>query len=109
VWHVIKWGNMYYTASSVIAAIKANKNCKCEKMENIECLRHVWNFQPEIDDLNNDYHQYYRVFYGGRVTTLCFTYPISSADHRGFIRKKDSSLLQLISRNLIDESLLTQI
>ena len=103
---------LYYTASSVIAALKKNNDVSYNELESIKCPMDNCNIKPEIcaHGHQRKCHQRVKIIYKGKtVIIICFTYTILNKNHDGLINKNDSALRLLINRNILDESLLVSI
>jgi hypothetical protein len=102
-----------YSAESVVAALKANKELSCEGIDGIGCpspIPHVGcEGIPEKCDLcmNKKCKQQisvHRKFQ--KLAVLNLMYMIAPQNHDGFISKDDSTLKQLIKYKFIDVTLL---
>ena len=102
----------YYTASSVIAALKKNTNCTCEGLENVKCPKDECKILPEECPLAKKHECFQTVKVidkENRVTLLRFTFPVSSANNDGYISQKNSTLQWLLKKYLIDGSSLKEL
>jgi len=105
-----------YSAESIIAALKANEDLKCEGIDTLGCPSPIPHEGCKKDPDNCDtcknqrckqpvsIHRDYK-----KLTVLIFRFMVSANNHSGFIRKDDSALTRLIQHNFIDKSKLKSI
>jgi hypothetical protein len=99
---------MYYTASSVIAALKASTKCTCEELDNVKCPKNGCT-PPEKCALAKKQKcvQSVTIFDKNKnPSILQFRFPDkvppSAANNDGFINKDNASLKRLIYKNIIN-------
>ena len=100
-----------YSAESIVAALKANKELSFEGIDAIGCpSRHVGcgGVSDKCDIcLNQRCKQPVAVFQDlHKMSVLNFRFMVSTRNHGGFIRKDDSTLERLLNHNLIDKTML---
>jgi hypothetical protein len=104
---------MYYTASSVIAALKASTKCNCKGLENIKCPKDGCNISPGECTLAETQECIQSVIVfdkdNNNPLILQFTFPVSAADNDGFINQNNASLKRLIYKKIINSASLTSI
>jgi len=102
-----------YSAQSIVAALKANGELKCEGVDTLGCPSPIPHDGcmgiPNDCELCKNQECKQRVSVHKdfqKLVILNFRYMVSLQDHSGFIRKEDSSLKRLIDHKLIDINLL---
>jgi len=100
-----------YSAESIIAALKSNKELHCEGIDSIGCpSKHEGcNGNPSECRLCLNQmckqpitvHREYK-----KLIVLNFRFMVSRQNHGGFIRKNDSDLEKLIRHEFINEKML---
>jgi len=103
-----------YSAESIIAALKTNKDLSFEGIDTLGCpsSHEGCNGVPDNCELciNQKCKQPISVYKKlQKLIVLNIIFMISTQNHGGFIRKDDSMLKHLIDRKLIDKSLLKPI
>lgn len=111
----------YYSAESVIAALKANDTLQCEGIDDVRCPTprpcssvHEKNCPGDpssCDDCKNrTCEQQISVHRDNkRIRILVFWFAAVTQNNGGVIHKTDSALTQFIRNKLIDESKLTPV
>jgi|TergutMp193P3_1026864.scaffolds.fasta_scaffold01820_3 hypothetical protein len=103
---------MYYSTSSVIAALKASTKCSCVGLENVKCPMDKCNIISEECSFAQTHKCYQSInvfdIYNNPII-LRFAFTISATDHDGFINKDNSSLKQLFNKNIIKSDSLVSV
>ena len=100
-----------YSAESIITALKANDELRCEGIEIIACPSPHEGCKGVPDDCevckNQLCKQTVSVHHNNKkLIVLNFRFMVSLTNHGGFIRMDDSALRRLIDHNFIDKTIL---
>ncbi|MCL2186077.1 MAG: hypothetical protein FWB86_09540 [Treponema sp.] len=103
-----------YSAESIITALKANTELKCEGLENIKCPSVHEGCTGNSDTcalcISQKCKQPLSIHRNlQKLVVITFRFKVSKSNCGGFIRKDDSALKKLIDRNFIDKTKLSSV